>query len=114
MEDFPVWRHCGRFYTFGLPRLTHEANLLGSSLALYLSHLLASRRRHRQHVAQLYQPIRPLASSDSAYQDLAQQPADVERGHADDVWDHADDEYGTGVVKVFDLGEDEEEEAEPR
>lgn len=82
-----------------------QANLLGSSLGLYISRTLAQRRRHRRELATLYQPLDDLDLSDEEEMDespeMLESPQDRRtRAKENNVWDDAESE-------IFSLGGDE-------
>lgn len=104
---------------------SHQANLLGSTLFLYLAHLLAKRHRRRTELSTLYQPL----SDSSIYRDArgrehafesgdAQPPREtgigIQRARAGsntNVWDEASDAGDDGRRgELFEIGGDDDEE----
>jgi hypothetical protein len=109
-----------------------QANLLGSSLSLYLAHTLKQKNRRRYEISRLYQPI----SSSSGFHSRARNRfQDLERngrashesyeGDEDDVWGDrqaSQTRVETGLAhpetnpttleEGFTLGHDEDEDAQ--
>lgn len=100
-----------------------QANLLGSTVFLYLAHLLSQRQRRRNELSALYQPL----SDSSTYRDARgrehafggdyQPPREVVVGThraraGSNVWDEASDadpaETGR-PSEVFEIGGEEDE-----
>lgn len=93
----------------------NQANLTGSTLFLYLAHLLSSRQRRRNELSSVYQPLdsstyRDARGREHAFGD-AQPPREAHRGRAgSNAWDEgseAGDERREGV-SAFQIGDDEE------
>ena len=89
-----------------------QANLTGSTLFLYLAHLLSSRQQRRSELSSVYQPLdsstyRDARGREHAFDD-AQPPRETHRGRAgSNAWDEGS-EMGDEPRSTFQIGEDEE------
>jgi hypothetical protein len=91
-----------------------QANLLGSTLFLYLAHLLSNRQRRRNELSSVYQPLadsttyRDSRGREHAFNHDAQPPRETRPRAGSNAWDEGS-EAGDERRGAFQLGDDEDE-----
>jgi hypothetical protein len=131
VERLSMGRHPGKLldaapYQY---KTNDQANLLGSTLFLYLAHLLSLRQRRRTELSTLYEPL----SDSSTYRDSrgrqhafghgdSQPPREAVTGThraraGSNVWDEASDADPTEMGRrseVFEIGGEDDDEDDTR